>query len=362
MKIILLFILFLNVSWANEKCTTASELMSSTFSGGEFTKICKNIVESDPGCKQIKPEKRMSCDVKSENEILSSKNLLGKVGACLKGFLWDSMVELGKFVIDLIKLLVGASIDSVSSMIKFMTDSDYREKALSDSKLMASKTGKMARAFLNSSAMYFSREFSKNLAKNPLNPILAVGETLLKPLLTFMSQAVESIIDHFVPQYQCMNGAAKLNTICKLAGDIVMPPAIMFAWLKGGVGALKLLEKSKGATISKFKNGFKDINLMNGKPNSSLTVTKPLDKIPEKDLVSVGRENKLTFSDPKIAEGMNGPFGEQYRNVLGKTDATSELAKSNLNLVDKVVQKLKKKGLSDTAIKKKLDEALNCKR
>jgi DNA-directed RNA polymerase specialized sigma subunit len=59
---------------------------------------------------------------------------------------------------------------------------------------------------------------------------------------------------------------------------------------------------------------------------------------------------------------MNGPFGEQYRNVLGKTDATSDLAKSNLALVDKVIQKLKKKGLSNTAIKKKLDEVLDCKK
>lgn len=239
------------------QCDTPGELMSANVNTRDFTRICRNIVAQDAGCKKLKPEKRMSCNAKRENQILSSADLLSKAGQCAKGFLWDSMVDLGKFILDLIKMLVGAQINSVTAMIRFLSDSEYRQRALSS----AQSGSRMGMAFLNSAGLYFSREFSRNLAKNPLNPLAAVGETLLTPLLKFVTESVQAIAQHYIPQYQCMNGTAKLYTICRVLGDFIMPPVFIFTFLKTGIRGLQALKGGANALkISRAQRRFAEAN------------------------------------------------------------------------------------------------------
>lgn len=241
---------------AAPQCQTPGQLMSVNLNNRDFTRICRTIVAQDEGCQKLKPEKRMSCNAKRENEILSSADLLSKAGQCAKGFLWDSMVDLGKFVLEIIKTLVKAQVNTVAGMIRFLSDSDYRQQTIAS----AQSGSRMGIAFLNSAGLYFSREFSRNLAKNPLNPLAAVGQTLLQPLMKFVTESVQAIAAHFIPQYQCMNGTAKLYTICRVLGDFIMPPVFMFTFLKHGLRGLSLIARTQGAKIARVRSRFAEAN------------------------------------------------------------------------------------------------------
>ena len=246
---------------AAAQCETPAQLMASGFQGKEFTAICKKLVAQDDGCKKLKPEKRMNCSTKSANNILSSNELSTRIGQCIKGFVWDSMVDLAKFVIEIVKTLVGAQINSVIGMAKFLTDSEYREKTLAATKHGAGAGFKLAKAFLNSSAMYFAREFPKNLRAHPFNPLMALGTTLMKPLITFLSESVQQIAAYYIPQFQCMNGTAKLYTICRTLGDFIMPPAFIFSFLKNGINGLRLLKNGAQASkIARVEKRFAEAN------------------------------------------------------------------------------------------------------
>ncbi len=241
---------------ASAACDTPKELMAANVSTREFTRICRTIVAQDEGCQKLKPEKRMSCNAKRNNEILSSADLLSKAGQCAKGFLWDSMVDLGKFILEIIKTLVKAQVNSVTGMIRFLSDSDYRQRTIAS----ARSGSRMGIAFLNSAGLYFSREFSRNLARNPLNPMAAVGQTLLVPLMKFVTEGVQAIAAHYIPQFQCMNGTAKLYTICRVLGDFIMPPAFLFGFLKFGVRGLQALSRTQAAKIARVRGRFAEAN------------------------------------------------------------------------------------------------------
>lgn len=239
-------------------CQTPAQLMAVNISNADFSRVCQRMVAQDPGCQRLKPEKRMSCSGKRENMILSSANLLPKVGQCLKGLLWDSMVDLGKFILDIIKFLVKAQVNSVVGMVRFLTDSTYRERTIAAANNAANQGSRLGMSFLRSSGAYFAREYPRNLMRHPFNPMLAVGETLLNPLMRFITQSVEAIADYYIPQYQCMNGTAKLYTICKVIGDFVMPPAFMFAFLKNGVNGLRALAGT--AKVASIRRRFGAVN------------------------------------------------------------------------------------------------------
>jgi hypothetical protein len=242
-------------------CTTPADLMTSGFQGKDFTKICKRLVEQDPGCKKLKAEKRMNCSSRAANNLLSSNDLTERIGQCIKGFAWDSMVDLAKFVIELIKTMVGAQVSTMTGMFKFLSDSEYREKTMAAAKHGAGSGYKLAKAFLNSASLYFAREFPRNLKRSPFNPMLAVGETLFKPLMNFLTESVQQIAAYYIPQYQCMNGTAKLYTVCRTMGEFIMPPTILFTFLKSGVNGLRLLKTgADAAKISRVERRFSEAN------------------------------------------------------------------------------------------------------
>jgi hypothetical protein len=271
-------------------CDTVSEFANSNFSAVDYTKICDRLLQSDPACKKVQVQKRMKCGSREENEILNSNNLSSKTFGCLKAFFWDSMAELGEMVIKLIKTLVGLQVDSIKSMYKFLTDETFRNKLIENSGNASAKAGRLGKAFLNSSAQYFAKEYPRNVAKYPFDPLQALGKTLTEPLMTFMSSTIQSIIAEYVPQYQCMNGAAKLSTICRLGGEILMPPMILFTYLKHGIKGLNSISKS--IQVTKLKNSFKVLNEVQD-AKVALKFSKPRIVIKTPDKKSVKSPKKL---------------------------------------------------------------------
>ncbi|WP_408096536.1 hypothetical protein ACJVC5_15975 [Peredibacter sp. HCB2-198] len=265
---ILLLILFTSTSWSQRltldiSCTTPGDLVSSNVSLQEFQFVCQHLVDTDPACQRIVPENRMNCDKgQTANRLLSSENILSKVGQCIKGFLFDSLVDLGNMVVDLISSLVDMQVKSVTGMAKFLMDEDFRNESMAKLKKSGGEGSKLAMDFIRMSAAYFSQEFPKNLSDANYNPALALGKTLYEPLVNMLSQAAEGIAKHYISEYNCLNGEAKANTICKAVGSLIMPPTAIFAFLKGGKAALVALEATeKGkAAVAASRASFSKLN------------------------------------------------------------------------------------------------------
>ncbi len=271
--LILSFILMQTELRAQElKCETAGELMSSNASLQEFQTICQHLVNSDPACLRIVPENRLNCDKgQDSNRLLSSEDILSKVGQCLKGFLWDSLADLGGMIVDIISTLVDVQVKSVKSMAKFLVDDDFRNDALKKLQKSGGEGSKLAMDFLRMASAYFSQEFTRNLYDNDFNLMAALGKTLFEPLVKMLTNAVEGIAHHYISEYQCLNGVAKSNTICKAVGSLVMPPTAIFAFLKGGKAALVALEATSAgkAAVMTSRANFSKLNHLKAASNLS---------------------------------------------------------------------------------------------
>lgn len=293
-------------------CDTAGELMELNLAPRQFVGICKQILKDDPACKKLKPEKKLSCTTKADNHLsfdLNTSDAGSRIFQCIKGFVWDSMVDLISFIGDLIKTLVGSALKNKAEILQFLIDPVYRAEVLGKG---AVKGGRLGKAFLNNSFAYVSREYPRNLKATPLDPVGALGATLAKPLVNFITQSVQSMVKEYVPQYQCMNGAAKLNTICKIAGGFVMPPGFIFSFLKYGVKGLRELHRSR--QVTKFIEDFKFMNeapLVNPenihhistlpKPKKvQLKAEKPIQNLSDQELVQLARRQQQMT--PKIED------------------------------------------------------------
>ena len=258
---ILLFLLFFILSFSlqaqpltlDPTCTTPGDLVSSSVSLPEFQFVCQHLVNTDPACLRIAPENKMNCEKgQAANRLLSSEDILAKVGQCIKGFLWDSLADLGNMIVDLISTLVDVNVKSYTAMAKFLVDDEFRNESIAKLKKGGGEGSKLAMDFIRMAAAYFSQEFPRNLSDSYYNPAVALGKTLFEPLVKMLSQAVEGIAQHYISEYNCLNGVAKSNTICKAVGSLIMPPTAIFAFLKGGKAALVALEATeKGAAAVK---------------------------------------------------------------------------------------------------------------
>lgn len=270
---ILSFILMQTELKAQElKCETAGELMSSNASLQEFQTVCQHLVNSDPACLRIIPENRLNCDKgQVGNRLLSSEDILSKVGQCLKGFLWDSLADLGGMIVDIISTLVDVQVKSVKSMAKFLVDDDFRNDALKKLQKSGGEGSKLAMDFLRMASAYFSQEFTRNLYDNDFNLMATLGKTLFEPLVKMLTNAVEGIAHHYISEYQCLNGVAKSNTICKAVGSLIMPPTAIFAFLKGGKAALVALEATSAgkAAVMTSRASFSKLNHLKAAANLS---------------------------------------------------------------------------------------------
>lgn len=334
---LLFLIIFMPKAWANPACETAGELMSLNLQQNQFADICKKIVNSDPACQKLKAEKRMNCESKSDNLLAINLDNEGdtssKIYQCIKGFVWDSTAELVTFIGELISNLVGSAVDNKNDILKFLLNPIGRQKLLAES---AVKGGEFGAAFLKSSYAYVAQEYPKNLADNPGDPILALGETLAKPVAKFISEAVQGMIEEYVPQYQCMNGPAKLNTICKLAGEFVMPPVFLFTYMKHGIKGIKTLAKSE--EVSRFQKNFTLLNEKSSK--KSLSHGKKITQHSDNELLLLAKSERakqikqkdLSNFYPTVDRLLNSQAFRKQQLVVNMSKAPKIPLKSELRL------------------------------
>ncbi len=357
-----LLIIFMAQASADPVCETAGELMSLNLQQTQFEGICKKIINTDPACQKLRPQKRMNCDSKADNLLaidLDNEGDLGsKIYQCIKGFVWDSTAELVTFIGELISNLVGKAIENKDDILEFLLDPIGRQKLLAEN---AVKGGKLGAAFLKSSYAYVAQEYPKNLVNNPGDPLLALGETLAKPVANFIGQAVQGMIEEYVPQYQCMNGPAKLNTICKIAGEFVMPPVFLFTYMKLGLKGIKALAKSE--EVARFQKNFELINGKNSKKRN--LPAKEITEHSDNELLLLAKserakqiENKnLKSFYPSVDRLLNSAGFKKQQLVVDMSKAAKIPLKSELRL--ELPQDIPPRYTPEIQFQKSVDEKVN---
>ncbi|MES3037127.1 MAG: hypothetical protein V4736_04395 [Bdellovibrionota bacterium] len=241
----------------------ASELMRLRLPTRDFQETCKTVVKTDPVCLRVPEEKRLKCGLtQDQNKILSTSNIGTKLGACLKAFFIDSMVDLAKFVGHLFMELGRYAGKGMTDTYKILTDPQYRARKFAEDQARNERHSKIAQAFISQSAANFSREFPKNMAKHPFDPAMALGATLFTPVVNLITDAVTAIAENYFEELKCMNGEAKAASLCKIAGTLFMPPLAIFTFMRGGKAGLALLSKNQQfiKMLAKTKAGFAQEN------------------------------------------------------------------------------------------------------
>lgn len=433
MKVILT--IFLTIasfhSWAEPRlssettvCNNLVDLIDSNKSLQEFLLLCEHLVKADPACKNVLPENRTNCyEGQKGNQVFSDADLMAKVGGCMKGVAWDSMVGLGKLGLDLIESYV----DMEMNKFKFLTSSDYRSQVIGDMidsakkdaetldkaltkapetfQQLSEKTksakdavatsitsvtfkpdqhAKIMGDFLQMSGAYFGQEYQKNLMKT-YNPVGALGVTLAEPMVKLLAQGLEGVVSYVNPEYSCLNGPAKANTLCKAVGDLLVPPVAVFSFLKGGRTALAALMKSseKGrASLEASRKNFVNLNHLDGAAaltdsqriaEAAKLLGRPLNKAQEeailkahyvglnegrgfgtysaKDIAEKARILREAGLDPAdtrllMEKGITGTFGSPLAQVAGGASMDAKLLGDQISMAakrgDDVADKMKK--------------------
>lgn len=264
--LLLLALLSFNLSADEEiSCPTPKDIVESSLDLQDFRDLCNVVVKTDPGCQSVKPELMMNCEGgQDENKLLSNSFMLEKIGGCLKGLFIDSLADLGNLIVEMISTLVDVNIKSAKGMYNFFADEKYRAELISKFQNSGSESGKLISSFFRMSAAYFSQNFSRNLKESYYNPMIAIPKTFFEPFVKFLASTVQGMAEQYVSEFNCLNGPAKANSICKMIGDVLMPPTAFFAYLKGSKAAIlmmKNMKKGKGV-VESIKATHNSLNIL----------------------------------------------------------------------------------------------------
>lgn len=182
---------------------------------GKLKFMC-NIVNSSRICKKLKPEDRINC-----NNVNDSRqfDVIDFFAGCTTG-LFDSVTQLISFVWKVVKWV--------------------------GSKVSGANQSKTSSNYINSVKLYLVNEYDKayDEASNPFRKVKAakiVSEAIGKKLY----DAIQSYLYTNYRRYGCMNFKARTKTICKVAGDFLLPPIAALGLLKKGAKAFKASKNLK---------------------------------------------------------------------------------------------------------------------
>jgi|GEM_PF-5572319 len=311
----------------------------------DFRNLCRAAVSCDPACQNIAPNKLINCSTTQDaNRMLSGQNIGRRLLGCARAFFVDSMVDLANTVIELIKTLVGASVNSFVNIVRFMTDEDFRANAMRRANGMSA----LGSAFLTSAVRNFSTEYERNFNAARARgvsifnaPLAALGPTLMEPFLRLVVNTVTQIAESQISQFRCLNGPAKLEAMCAMAGGFLMPPAVLFTAIKLGARAVTGVRGAEGY-FAAARRSFTATT--RPRPAPALTVAAPVRRTPP-----VVRRAPVPRREPtaaptrsraeRVAEETDAPIVEAAEDltegVTGAADAV-EATETGLQLADNI--------------------------
>lgn len=171
-----------------------------------YENVCKVLRESEL-CQDVQQEDKLECEDVSENEIeVFSFRFLYSCGAGLI----DSLVELFKFLVGAIKGILGYTFSSETR--------NQVNEALGE--------------YYDSFANYLVLEFDKAREEtdSDFGAIKIVAGNLLKTMFTKLKEQIEETYYGL----GCYNQAARAERLCRVIGDVIMPPVIALKLIFNG--------------------------------------------------------------------------------------------------------------------------------
>jgi hypothetical protein len=207
---------------------------------------CNAIIQSDV-CKKVPRDDLMSC---SPYEINSNFDAWELLKGCSAGF-FESTKDILNFIWNIMEW-IGLNIYS----------SEEREKSsekLADLAFTVREASLSSKEYLQSTKLYLHTEYAKAyaLASPPLRVVKALSQ-MTSAIGKIVYNAVYNLIGEKVAAFGCLKFESQSKYVCRIFGDIIMPPTAVLGLIKHGSKSINIfpaIEKAfeKHMPIFKYK-------------------------------------------------------------------------------------------------------------
>ena len=248
--------------------------------------VCETVKNSE-FCSKVEESKRLNCN---ETETGAS-DIAGVVMGCIIG-VFKTAAGFLKFLWTVLKTVTAAVLNIHKAGEALDTATEY----------------------MGMSQLYLHAEY-ENALKN-VNPVFmskeqAAALKVSKDLLKMLSTSIGGLISEWYQETGCMNNKAKAESICKVVGVLVIPPAGTLAILKYGKQGIKTVPGLLGKMSEKL-GLTKSIN--------SLSSSKRAQGVVEK-FSQVRKGARLTIEAFQKAQNS---FIQQAKSITGKRLTTRQ--------------------------------------
>jgi hypothetical protein len=222
--------------------------------GQQTVASCQNFLNSgkcdkfkgQPGALEIG-----QCQAEVSGDNWSVLSRLANCGAGLRmsaGTLWENLKSIGS-----------STISAAGGIYNYLTDGDVRS-ATHESIRESLKT---AGEYLESVYPYIATEFQKTLAEanakggDPSVNSFGAAQSLAPKLMGKLMSAALEIIKAKYEDFHCFDNNKQVEMVCKVAGDLFIPPTAIFGLYKAGVKGLAALPKVSAKIEEMLKMGAK---------------------------------------------------------------------------------------------------------
>lgn len=171
--------------------------------------FCEIVTKSDT-CQVLPPEDLRNCSEKNN----AVENGIDVIVGCAKG-LFNSVKELLSFLWEAAKFI-------------WNNVTDWDEAASSYDAVGS---------FAQSIKLYLFTEYDKAYEKAEFPKGLNAAREVSSKIFQFLGSKISEILEDQYTKFGCLNPEAKTRKVCHVIGDLVLPPAAFFAFLKRGVKA-----------------------------------------------------------------------------------------------------------------------------
>lgn len=178
-----------------------------------LTEICKIVVKSEV-CKDVPKKDLLKCSSPDKAMYADA---------------WDFIKGCGKGVFN-----------SVKDLLTFLWDIMVWAWDNTTSSEARGKTSKQAKEYMAATKLYLNTEYQKAYARSapPMREMKAVGSMSGAIGKMLINKVTETVQQNY-REFGCFNNEAKSKYICKMIGDVFIPPAGFVAFLKYGPKAAK---------------------------------------------------------------------------------------------------------------------------
>ena len=257
--------------------------------GVTLKQMCEVVTKSEL-CAKIEKGDMLQCSTLDRNII--SSHAINK---------WDMLVGCTK-----------GAFNSVVDTLKFFWDVMAWAWENSTSSEARGKTSAGVSQISNATKLYLHTEYQKAYAKAspPMQDVKAIM-SMNQVIGKMVFDKIVGFLEEQSAEFGCLNEEAKTKRICKVAGDILIPPSGALALIKYGPKGLK--------QIPKFANYFRKAEV--------LTFAKLLEKYPALN-ITVNKIGRTEMTPAPLIQGPeNIPFAASNRFRPVKADEMVQRAK-----------------------------------